>query len=270
MRKILLAAFVSCFLLSSCGGGGEESAPAEAAPSPGKPPPKKKTVTDKAALALAAAERRARKDAEELAAQQGGILILGDDLSAAVGMSSDQSWPGLLAKRLASSDTPLPVVNASLSTDTAQSATSRLAWQLGKFSPKIVVVALGSRDLGNDTPIETIRSSLDVIIRTVLANKMQPVLVGVSAPLSSTPQYQQQAAQMYSQLARKYDIPLAPDLSAPFKRAALLAPSIGEASLSPVAAQPAVMETVWPAVEDALGKLPPIETGPKGKKKPTR
>lgn len=269
MKRLLVAVFACSFLLSACGGSSGASDPAATETTTAKPKPKKskKAATDKASLAAIAAERRARRDAAELAAEQGGILVLGDHLSAAVDMSSDQGWVGLLRKRMAASARPLPVVNASLSSDTAKSGINRLAWQIGKYSPKVVVIALGARDLENDTPISALRASLETIIRTAKANDVKPVLVGVHAPLSSPAEYQADVEQMYAALAKQYQVPFVADISAPYKRAALLAPAMGEAALSPVAAQPAIMETVWPAVDQVVQSLPSQKKSAKGKKK---
>lgn len=255
MKRLILALFLSSFLLTAC--GGEEEAPAAAAaekedaPAKGKKGKKGKNSAAEQAAALAAKQEKREK--AELALQQNGILVLGDGLSAAEGMASDAGWAGLLQKRLVSLQSTVPVVNASISGDTAGGGASRVGWQLAKFNPRVMVVALGSRDIASNAPVSTIRQGLETIIRTAQANQVAVVLAGVRAPDNAAPEYQAQVNQMYADLARQYQLHFVPDLQAPLTRAAQAAPATGGLAITTSAqAQPAIMETLWPAIEAAM------------------
>lgn len=266
MKTLILALFLSSLALTGCGGG-EEAAAAPAAEKEEAPAKGKKGKKGKASAADIAAEqaaKREKREKAELALKQNGVLVLGDSLSAAEGLASDAGWAGLLQKRLVSLQSTVPVVNASISGDTASGGASRVGWQLGKFNPRVVVVALGSRDIASNTPTSTIRQGLETIIRTAQANQVAVVLAGVHAPASAPPEYQAEVDQMYADLARQYQVQFVPDLVAPLTRAAQASPGAEPVSATSAQAQPAIVETVWPAVEAAMKQAGLSASGGKG------
>ena len=65
--------------------------------------------------------------ASDLAAQPTRpILVLGDSISAAYGLSLEQGWVALLESRLENEDRPYHTVNASISGDTSAGGLRRL------------------------------------------------------------------------------------------------------------------------------------------------
>ncbi len=56
----------------------------------------------------------------------GTLLVVGDSISAALGLDTSQGWVALLEQRLAAKGQPYRVVNASISGDTSAGGLARL------------------------------------------------------------------------------------------------------------------------------------------------
>lgn len=253
MKKILVATLLSVFLLSACGGG-DAPAAAETKPAPKKPRPKNnaKAASNKDALAAAEAASVARREAAELERKQGGILIVGDNLSSGENLSSDQSWPGLLQRKLTRAESDVSVVNVSISSNDAAGGVSRIGWQLGKYNPKLVVVALGSRDFRFERDLGDVQKNLSSIIRTAKANDAQVLLIGASAPSSVPEAYQSSAQLMYRNLASQENVLLVPDLMTPLNRILAVNPEFAANAQGSREIQPALVDHVWPTLQQAI------------------
>src|SRR6266851_2581737 len=59
------------------------------------------------------------------------IVVLGDSLTAGLGLSSDDAYPSLLQQRVDAAGLKYAVVNAGVSGDTSADGLSRLEWALG-------------------------------------------------------------------------------------------------------------------------------------------
>ena len=88
-----------------------------------------------------------------LAAQK-KILIVGDSISAAYGMSLQEGWVALLARRLEQDHPHYVVVNASISGETSAGAAARLPALLEQHRPSVVILELGGNDGLRGYPIK--------------------------------------------------------------------------------------------------------------------
>ncbi|MDA8752560.1 arylesterase, partial [Halieaceae bacterium] len=98
-------------------------------------------------------------------AQQPAILVLGDSISAAYGMSLDQGWVALLERRLASSHPDYQVVNASISGETSGGGLRRLPQLLQAHQPSLVIIELGGNDGLRGYPLDKFRENLTQMAR---------------------------------------------------------------------------------------------------------
>ncbi|HEY7775232.1 MAG TPA: GDSL-type esterase/lipase family protein, partial [Kineobactrum sp.] len=73
------------------------------------------------------------------AAQPRTLLVFGDSISAAYGMSSEQGWVALLSERLEASHPDYTVVNASISGETTAGGLRRLPDLLQRYEPAVVI-----------------------------------------------------------------------------------------------------------------------------------
>jgi len=112
------------------------------------------------------------------------IVILGDSLTAGLGLPVDQAYPSLLQQRLKSEGLDYEVVNAGVSGDTSAGGLSRLDWAL-QGDVRILVVALGGNDGLRGLPPEALKRNLSEIIERAQARHVQVILAGMEATTPS-------------------------------------------------------------------------------------
>jgi acyl-CoA thioesterase-1 len=180
------------------------------------------------------------------------VLVYGDSLSAAYGISSDEGWVSLLAKRVAADRLPWQVTNASVSGETTAGGLARLPADLKRFRPAVVVVELGANDALRGQPVSEIRANLTRMIRLVREARAQPVLVGIMIPPNYGIDYAREFRELYPSLARAENVPLVPFLLEGIAEH----PDLFQADqLHPVAsAEPRILDNVWSILGPILGK----------------
>jgi acyl-CoA thioesterase-1 len=183
-------------------------------------------------------------------AAQPVVLIVGDSLSAGYGMAIHENWPRLLEERLAAAGYPHRVVNASISGDTTSGGLARLPGALERTAPSVVVIGLGGNDGLRGIPIPEIRRNLARMIQISLDAGAQAMLAGVHIPPNYGPAYTEAFHAIYHELAKEYGTGLAPFI---LDGVALDAELMQEDGIHPTAAaQPRIVDNVWPALEPLL------------------
>ena len=179
------------------------------------------------------------------------LLVFGDSLSAAYGLSPDQGWVHLLGDRAARID-GWHVVNASVSGETTAGGLRRLPADLARHKPALVVIALGANDALRGQPIAGIRDNLEKMVRLARQARAEPVLVGLMIPPNYGIDYAAGFRDMFPALAAKHRIPLVPFLLEGMADK----PEMFQADqLHPAAAaQPVILDNVWKTLEPLLRK----------------
>ena len=136
------------------------------------------------------------------------ILIIGDSLSAGLGVAYNQAWPSLLQDRLNKQDFPIRVVNAGISGDTTAGGAERLPKLLRKYAPEIVVIELGGNDGLRGTSINSIESNLRSMIETALGRDAKILLIGMQLPPNYGNAYTSSFQNLFPELASEYGISL--------------------------------------------------------------
>jgi len=139
------------------------------------------------------------------------IVILGDSLTAGLGLPVDQAYPSLLQQRLKGEGLDYEVVNAGVSGDTSAGGLSRLDWAL-QGDVRILVVALGGNDGLRGLPPEALKRNLSEIIERAQARHVQVILAGMEAPPNYGRDYTVSFHRVYPALAEQYRIPFVPFL----------------------------------------------------------
>ncbi len=182
-----------------------------------------------------------------LAAWAGGtILVYGDSLSAAYGLSQNAGWPALLQARLKQEGIDYTVNNASISGETTSGGAARIGEALKAHKPSVIIVALGANDgLRGLTP-EQMRANLARILSASRRAKAKVLLVGMRMPPNYGESYTRAFAQVYADLARKYKTAFVPFLldGMADKRELFQADDMHPTA----AAQPILLENVWKAL----------------------
>ena len=175
------------------------------------------------------------------------ILVLGDSLSGAWGINTDEGWVALLQHKLLKQGLDYTVINASVSGDTTRTGLSRIEAALQLHKPTIVIVALGGNDGLRGLAFSEIENSLASIIERCQKAGAEVLLSAVRLPPNYGPVYTDQFAALYSRLSERYKVPLVPRL---LHQVAENRELMQEDGIHPTAAaQPQIMQNVWAGLE---------------------
>ena len=136
------------------------------------------------------------------------ILILGDSLSAGLGVNYDQAWPSLLQLRINKMGASYRVINAGVSGDTTSGGISRLPRLLKKYSPEILILELGGNDGLRGTSLKAIKKNLRDMISSAQSNGITVLLIGVQLPPNYGALYTKGFENIFSDLAKEYGLDL--------------------------------------------------------------
>jgi acyl-CoA thioesterase-1 len=139
------------------------------------------------------------------------IVILGDSLTAGLGLGVDQSYPALLQQRLKAQGSDFQIVNAGVSGDTSAGGLSRLDWAL-EGDVRVLIVALGGNDGLRGLPPEQLKENLSQIITRAQKRDIKVILAGMEAPPNYGREYIVGFHQVYPSLAKEYHVALVPFL----------------------------------------------------------
>lgn len=178
------------------------------------------------------------------------ILLLGDSLSAAHNIPVGAGWPTLLQARLTHMRSEYKLVNASISGATTADGLSRLPGLLKQYHPAIVMLELGANDGLRGLPLAEIRKNLTAMVQQSEQRGAKVLLLGIELPVNYGPQYRDGLRAIYAQLAKDDHAGLVPFL---LQGIALHPELMQEDGLHPTAAaQPKVLDNVWPALAKML------------------
>jgi acyl-CoA thioesterase I len=181
------------------------------------------------------------------------ILVFGDSISAGYGLAHvEQGWVELLKTRLSALGYGYQVVNASVSGETTAGGLARLPRALELHHPKIVILELGGNDGLRALPIAQMRANLTQMVELATAAGAKTLLLGMRMPPNYGPEYTEQFAMVFSDLARDRKLPLVPFLLTDIA----LSPTLlqGDDIHPNAAGQPVLLENVWPTLKPLLRK----------------
>ena len=184
----------------------------------------------------------------------GTILVYGDSLSAEYGLARGTGWAALLQARLTERKLPFTVVNSSISGETTSGGASRIAAELAKHRPAIVVIELGGNDALRGLPLDLSKQNLAAMIEAATNINARVVLAGIQMPPNYGRAYTEQFKQLYSSLATQYKTALVPHFLEGIGEKRELFQADG---IHPLAsAHPIILANVWPALEPLLNTPP--------------
>ena len=178
------------------------------------------------------------------------ILVMGDSLSAAYGLSASQGWVALTAERMAKTHPGWKVANASISGETTAGGAARIDAELKRHRPSVVVIELGANDGLRGLPLAQSRTNLERMIKASKASGAKVLLVGMRMPPNYGRDYTQGFERNFSELASTHKTALLPFLLEPI---ATDRSAFQSDNLHPVAtAQPKLRDHVWKALSPLL------------------
>lgn len=178
------------------------------------------------------------------------MLVLGDSVSAEYGLRRGTGWVQRLAERLHEHRPPWSLVNASVSGETTAGGRSRIDALLVRHEPQIVVVELGGNDALRGLDLRATEANLDAIAGAARSAGARMLILGMKVPPNYGAAYADAFAAIFPRVAERHHAALVPFF---------LAPIAGDTSwfqpdrIHPgEAAQPKLLEVVWPALVPLL------------------
>jgi acyl-CoA thioesterase-1 len=148
-----------------------------------------------------------------LAAAPRVVTILGDSITAGLGLPAAAALPAQLGLALARAGAPAIVRGAGVSGDTTADGLARLDFSV-QADTAVCVVALGGNDLLQGLDPKATRANLDAIVRRLKARRIGVVLAGITAPRAVGAGYAREFSAVFPAVARADSTPLYPDLLA--------------------------------------------------------
>lgn len=137
------------------------------------------------------------------------LVVLGDSLSAGLGLGGQEAFPAKLQKALQDNGIAVDMTNAGVSGDTASGGRDRLDWSVPEGTDG-VIVELGANDALRGLDPEVTRAALSDIVARLKARKIAVMLCGMQAPPNYGSDYAARFNAIYPELAKKFDVPLYP------------------------------------------------------------
>ena len=137
------------------------------------------------------------------------LVVLGDSLSAGLGLPAADAFPAQLEKALKDKGLNVAIGNAGVSGDTTSGGLDRLDWSVPEGT-RGVILELGANDALRGTSPEVTRTALDDIIKRLTARHVAVLLCGMLSPPNYGADYPAQFNAIYPDLAKSFGVPLYP------------------------------------------------------------
>jgi acyl-CoA thioesterase-1 len=139
------------------------------------------------------------------------VVVLGDSLSAGLGLSPQESFPALLQRKIDAEGLKFEVINAGVSGDTSAGGLRRLDWAL-EGDVQVLIVGLGANDGLRGLSVDEMRRNLSTIVERAQARHITVVLCGMEAPPNFGASYTTAFRAAFKDVATQYHVALVPFL----------------------------------------------------------
>ena len=147
------------------------------------------------------------------------LVILGDSLTAGLGLAPDDAFPTIVQTDFAKNGRPdVRILNAGVSGDTSKSALARFDWSVGPEADG-VLIAIGANDMLNGLEPEQTRKNIEAMIKAARQRKLDVFLTGMRAAPNMGADYGAAFDELYGKLATQYCVALYPFLLQALARA---------------------------------------------------
>jgi len=204
------------------------------------------------AVEPASAQILAQTPATTSGAKSVKMVVLGDSLSAGLGLPGPAAFPARLQNALKSKGIAVDMINAGVSGDTSSGGRDRLDWSVPEGT-QAVIVELGANDALRGTDPAVTRAALTDIVTRLKARKISVLLCGMLAPPNYGSDYSARFNTIYPDLAKSLDVPLYPF----FLEGVAADPRLNQADgLHPTAeGVDVIVKNILPIVEAFLGTI---------------
>ena len=180
------------------------------------------------------------------------VVVLGDSLSAGLGLSAPAAFPARLQKSLESNGIAVDIINAGVSGDTSSGGRDRLDWSVPEGT-EAVILELGANDALRGIDPAVTRAALTDILSRLKARRIAVLLCGMLAPPNYGSDYSARFNAIYPDLAKFFGVPLYPF----FLEGVATDASLNQADgLHPTAeGVEVIVKNILPTVEAFLGAI---------------
>jgi acyl-CoA thioesterase I len=137
------------------------------------------------------------------------VVVLGDSLSAGLGLPASAAFPERLQKALKVKGIAVDMVNAGVSGDTSSGGRDRLDWSVPEGT-EAVIVELGANDALRGIDPNVTRTALTDILTRLKARGIAVMLCGMVAPPNYGSDYSARFKAIYPDLAKSFGVTLYP------------------------------------------------------------
>jgi len=137
------------------------------------------------------------------------MVVLGDSLSAGLGLSASAAFPERLEKSLKTKGIVVDMINAGVSGDTSSGGRDRLDWSVPEGT-EAVILELGANDALRGIDPAVTRAALTDILTRLKARRIAVMLCGMVAPPNYGSDYSARFNAIYPELAKSFGVPLYP------------------------------------------------------------
>ena len=180
------------------------------------------------------------------------IVVLGDSLTAGLGLAETQSFPSILQEYVHKAGYQFRVVNAGVSGDTSAGGVRRADWALDG-DVRVLVLALGANDGLRGLPVRELQANLTTIVKRARDRKAAVILAGMEAPPNYGQEYATAFRNAFRDVARNEDVVFIPFLLD--KVAGLSEMNQGDGIHPNERGARIIADTVWSALRPLLERM---------------
>ena len=133
------------------------------------------------------------------------IVVLGDSLSAGLGLPAGAAFPAKLANALKAKGVAVSIANAGVSGDTASGGLGRLDWSVPEGT-EAVILELGANDALRGVDPAVTRTALDAALNKFKDRHIVVLLAGMRAPRNMGPDFVRSFDAIYPALASTHGV----------------------------------------------------------------
>lgn len=139
-------------------------------------------------------------------AQAATVLVVGDSISAAFGLETQEGWVTLLEERLREHNPEFKVVNASISGETTGGGLARFPQLLSEHQPDYVIIELGGNDGLRGLSLTQMSSNLTRMVQQAKQQDAVVLLLGMRLPGNYGQRYTDAFYNVYQQIAEQENV----------------------------------------------------------------
>ena len=139
-------------------------------------------------------------------AQAATVLVVGDSISAAFGLETQEGWVTLLEERLREHNPEFKVVNASISGETTGGGLARFPQLLSEHQPDYVIIELGGNDGLRGLSLTQMSSNLTRMVQQAKQQGAVVLLLGMRLPGNYGQRYTEAFYNVYQQIAEQENV----------------------------------------------------------------